>query len=740
MSGVKQEMGKLLKSKSRMYKQIDTIKGVYESEEKNLKQLRGSLVRSSGELRPLKTRQRHGKSAQLSTPRTTTAGATESKGNVEAFHADWLSASIRDAAPEENASQGKDTNAVAAPEKGDSLLIDIPRGIEDKIERLLFAAALRCYVPDFFPHHSAEEAYEVYRRLPHGLAKVRYEHATRQWSQQVVNRLKMKNLNYIKDLLPISKGTIFLHNVECPSSLVTTAVDMVQQLQKLDTAASGYVLKDTKEKIEDLLAKGSVKVLAENDVYSDIELGDATANAPRTSSADPSATIEEAAPPRTSKSRVGTGSASTSQAAEPASLAERMLSDIVGSGSWARMEAPVDDLLLHAAFLVCGNVPAVTEALSTSTLVSKTRHKSHLILQLRDGYRGFTRLGLNRVDEGGALDDKDAEFKDVFGNPKNITLHGHDSFVDFGYYLEHLQISGTQRGDSNDAIASSLRNAIRDRYKTALLMATPFELHLKASGVTNVAQLIRYDLGMLELPVLYRVQVESMLSTVVAKSMDAKELPNLSAAPEGEMSHHMTNQIAFKVPLAYDSRFQRGPFDPYGKPPRLQSQANTSLSSTSTVTHRSKPSQLAERSRTPKQVLLESEDNDSDLPKGLWDTDADGAKHAAGGEANEGLHAKEPFPAIIRERRDLNERKGTYDRPYVCSKPGCLHAFSRLYALRMHERTHATAFGAYEGYRSAPQYMLDPTAEEQAEADARREARAAALPDFVLGQLGAVQS
>jgi hypothetical protein len=155
------------------------------------------------------------------------------------------------------------------------------------------------------------------------------------------------------------------------------------------------------------------------------------------------------------------------------------------------------------------------------------------------------------------------------------------------------------------------------------------------------------------------------------------------------------------------------------------------------VPHRSP---IAKRSRNPKQALLESEDNDNDLPKGLWNSEEEADRPDAVRGGHKGLHAKVPLPSIIRERREHNELKGTYDRPYVCSKPGCAQAFSRLYALRMHERTHAAGFGAYEDYRAAPQYMLDPTAAEQAEADARREARQAALPDFVLAQLDAIQT
>ena len=53
---------------------------------------------------------------------------------------------------------------------GQSLLIDIPNGVEDKIDRLLFASALRCHVPeDLFSGTgsiSAEEAHSLYLSFP----------------------------------------------------------------------------------------------------------------------------------------------------------------------------------------------------------------------------------------------------------------------------------------------------------------------------------------------------------------------------------------------------------------------------------------------------------------------------------------------------------------------------------------------------------------------------------------------
>jgi hypothetical protein len=68
-------------------------------------------------------------------------------------------------------------------EPGETLLLDIPRGMQDTIENLLHAAAIRCYVPEFFPSHTPHTAYQIYLQLPKGLSKMRYEAEAWKWSQ-----------------------------------------------------------------------------------------------------------------------------------------------------------------------------------------------------------------------------------------------------------------------------------------------------------------------------------------------------------------------------------------------------------------------------------------------------------------------------------------------------------------------------------------------------------------------------
>ena len=57
-----------------------------------------------------------------------------------------------------------------------------------------------------------------------------------------------------------------------------------------------------------------------------------------------------------------------------------------------------------------------------------------------------------------------------------------------------------------------------------------------------------------------------------------------------------------------------------------------------------------------------------------------------------------------REKR-VNRLDGT--RPYVCNEPNCGAAFSRLYTLKIHQKSH-TLFSNYHAYKRDPQLYLDP--------------------------------
>lgn len=628
----------------------------------------------------------------------------------------------------------------------DFLLLDIPLGMADKVDRLLYAAALRCFVPDFFPHHSLQEAYALYRQLPNGLTKVRYEQCAYAWSQPLVTKLRMKGLCAISDLMPMSKCDMFLRSVGAPLHLLDTAKDIIAVLMNQDHFSLGLSHADTKQRVDALLSKESVSVLEH------------------------------------SSRNTGVGSKKIAQSdvsPKPVDVnfrfAEAFLKHSVASGRWSDMSAPVDELLLHAAFFVCPNVDVVnnTAVLFTESDRASLKHSRQYDLAaaaLGEGYKGFKRIQPRELDPKKtcvAIDDLKAhenDHLDTFGNEKIVTLHGHDSFLLFAQYLEFIAVDADDTQEAEDR----QREAIRERYRTALLLSTPYELNLKSNGVNTVAHLARYNLSVLDLLPLYRAQIESMISTAIAASVGVKEADNVNT---GKHLPPVNNQIAFKVPLLYNNKFQRGPFDPYGIPPRMK--FSTSMAAVSIIEKKIEKTKMTrKRENKPSKNHLSRNDIDApvELPAGLWELSAshDPPAELAGvsSDVKHGEYSKSgsvnmhnymsnsdlskgrslsnfyktlPGPREARTRREKKEFSGTFERPYKCSHRGCHEAFSRPYTLRMHEKSHLIEYRDYLKYRNNPQYGLDADEETQKNEEKLRFENAVKLPRYIEDQLNHLQ-
>ena len=631
----------------------------------------------------------------------------------------------------------------------DFLLLDIPLGMADKVDRLLYAAALRCFVPDFFPHHSLQEAYAMYRQMPNGLVKVRYEQCAYSWSQPLVSKLRMKGLNTISELMPLSKCDMFLRSVGTPMSLLGTVKDIIAVLEKLGQFPMGLHHDRTSLVSEKMLATGTVHVLQPQERDKNKCSAEITIT--------PDAVLSDS-PPSLSPRVVGLA------------FAESFLKNAVTGGSWAEMSAPVDELLLHAAFLVCPNVDEVNKVVekygddAKNAPFNNSSQYDMAAIALGDGYKGFKRLPVSVFDpekKYNATVDEESAHLDVFGNDKAITLHGHDYFVKFAQYLEY--IAATPSLDLAER-EKKQREAIRERYRTALLLSTPFELNLKSHGVNSVSQLARYDLSALELPQLYRTQIESMISTAIAASVGVKEADNVNT---GRHLPPVNNQIAFKVPLLYNNKYQRGPFDPYGIPPRM----GVSTSLDASPVDRKTDVKIPNRKVKMKKRLPHGRNINSpgDLPSDLWavskdvssspnsasrlttvvkgtndilSADTNRLQHQmdlTAGRSVESFFSTIPGPRSAHTLRERKEREGTFERPYKCLHRGCREAFSRPYTLRMHEKSHLAEFKDYMKYRSDPQYTLDADSATRALEDESRFEMAASLPRYIQKQLDSLR-
>ena len=439
-------------------------------------------------------------------------------GKVQATSTDWVTLA---------AVVNKSSSIKVSP--GESLLVDIPLGMDDTLERLLRAGAIRCYVPAFFPDHDPSSAYQMYLKLPPGLSKVRYEQEAWRWCQSAVNELRLRGLMHIKDVMPFSKFNMFLKGAQTPAILIETCKDIIHALMKMGSAPRGF---EHKASINQLAKRSTVDIMTEDvqkeigiESFTGIENFTGTTNEMSKSASD--LTAEEAKASNlnvmTEKNRV-----------DP-TLPGRMLEMCVETGSWSKMKSSVEDILLHAAFLICPN------ALQNST------------------------------------DDSE--------DPLATREMGHASFK---AYIRTLQ-----RAESD----KERRELTRSRFRAALILATPYSLRLQADGTYTVADLITTNLPSLRMPPIYQAQVEALLTVSVAQATKSK-------AAKTTKDYAINDKNEFEVPMLYDPKFQRGPFDPYGRAPRLSGLAK-----------------LFKKKKFIKKYVPKNDDDDtseaSGLPKGI---------------------------------------------------------------------------------------------------------------------------
>jgi len=175
--------------------------------------------------------------------------------------------------------------------------------------------------------------------------------------------------------------------------------------------------------------------------------------------------------------------------------------------AWCDLHATVEDIFLQAAFLV---VPHIHYTYSSEIVRGKNVNKKH-------------------------------RYESAMGNIA-FELHA----------AELLKMSPQQQ-----------RECVKERFRAAFILTTPYTLYLKSKKVYTVDDLLRVNISDLSLPQPLVIQLEVLLTAVVAKCVDARIVP----IPRDHLS---TAADMFTVPMYYDPKFQRSPFDPFGRPPRLQ--------------------------------------------------------------------------------------------------------------------------------------------------------------------------
>lgn len=683
--GIKQELEKTAKDISRTAELTNNIKKVYGGG--------GGSVGVKGKKKKLLSNKKNFVSDTISIGSKTLS--TSNVISAKATSVDWVGAF------ESNSPSKNDTFKLSPIKKnknnqrlffsGESLLIDVPKGVNDSIERIFKAAAIRCYVPAFFADDDKEKAYSIYLQMPIGLPKLKYEQEAFKICQPILNKFNAIGLSKIQDVMPLSKFKTFMKNYKTPPLLMYTIIDIFYILQKMGDFALGKNHEDS---------QNQNKLFQEDKATMDQTISAIESNILETMTSDDYIS--------SINNKNGKGSDGKDDQIDP-SLPSRLLLSMVESGPWASLKASVEDLITHAAYII----------------VEHKRQVPHT-------------------------------------NKFEIIETGHNAFK---AHIQDLQLMSEE----------NKKEAIKHRFRSALIMSTPFYLKLKVEGVLLVEDLLKVDFSSLNMPPMLQKQVEALLNVAVYAATNAK-------AAFTVRDHLSTNKEMFTIPMLYDPKFQRSPFDPYGRQPRFNALQKLIKLRTKEDNLKLKRDKIRKK-ETPKGLFEnpntddDEVDNFIDLKKKTNfynfkevhqsnDTNVSNNIHEnnmninhenmssiqsislnTNQDFNSSMHSYEKSETVettlaspnIKIKSDQKARVGRVNRldgtrPYVCHETNCGAAFSRLYTLKIHQKSH-TLFSNYHSYKRDPQLYLDPDEKDLQLQKEREFEQSYSLSDLVLQEL-----
>lgn len=654
-----------------------------------------------------------------------TAEEEQEKGKAYATTTDWAWAQ---ATGTEAAEGKKKKEIVRQPHIGESLLVDIPKGIDDTMERLIHAASLKCFIPEFSNCETSEEAYELYLQLPPGLAKMRYEVEARRWTQPMINKLRVKGVVNISDAMPMNKFKQYIDSVNLPVNVQLLTSKWVRILKDMGPLVHGKPHTATAEAQKNLKSgKGTVGQLTKTSLKHKktaailgVDEKEEETSPARPGGGDGSKhaagwTVKDGAGPAGTPSEqlsatksggsmtggqslnnpssidLGETAQQKAKRESEAAIVQDLLDDFVSKGTWANLQASAEDFLLHAAFIIVAH-----------------------------------------------------PLKDTAGNDI-----GHTEMGQGGFKAHMHELARTEDAEIK-------REIVRNRFREALLFSTPYTLRLRALGVNNVLDILTNTevIKTMEFPAIYETQVEALLSVAVGASASAKSAPlnkdAVKTAPE-----------VFKVPLMFDPKFQRSPFDPYGQPPRYVPQKIRDVSLDD------KHKEIAKMAKATGGGVTQGKGKGDSKNKSIVEDEDD--LHENGLFANDEEEAKSPVtdntkalfklqvqekdrsqvveeivvvskePKVERKKdfykQDFEARvRSGFERPFKCKHPGCNEAFSRAYTLKVHEKSHKV-FGNYHKWKKQPQLGLDMDKKAMAEEALNLVEERSRLPPIVQAEL-----
>ena len=560
--------------------------------------------------------------------------AVELRGQIESAHGDWMDESLRSLGRQrEEAEREKERTGLAgllaahtgdvtkmkheAVHAGHNLLLDVPNGLEDSLERFIHAAALRCYVPDFFrgPRHEplAEEgqgqssdeslgeaddeqvirqkrlkkrlkqqrrladnpnadparAYQLFLQMPLGLARVRYELECQRWSQGVINRLRIKGLVFLPDVAPLSKFVVCLKSVDTPRVLLEKCVDLFLELRALAQLPRGQRLE-----LQTNLSVADQPSSPASSRKKKSRPGEAAAS---TSSQSPGAQEAETEAEARNERRVSFSGDQLEQGQHEDREEDAGPVLALGSQQQEAKKAvrPSDDFpegfsAFELSLLERANrlLQEVLESTERAEWCSLTANIEELFIQaafLVVPHRSqrfphwLDLVGRNERRRKAVSDFELFKEAEAEGEASSLAGAGGGAGEDealmgnFAYKLYMMELFTLR--DEEEKV-----DFVKARFRAAVIFTSPFTLYLKSRGVTAVRQLLTVDLKDLALPRPLFAQLEILLNIVVSRRIVRASLLSVPR------DRYDLAADSFYTPMFYDQKFQRTPLDMFGKP------------------------------------------------------------------------------------------------------------------------------------------------------------------------------
>ena len=587
---------------------------------------------------------------------------------------------------------------------GLAALVDVPGGLDDTSARLLKAAALRAYVPpEFRSGTSPAAAFATYQKLPPSLLKTKHELDAHGRVTRWITGLRLAGYKDIRALLP-------------PRRCRETILALEPWVKRNEEPGAPVVDQDVA--IKELEAQLPAAGLADACCRLLIDLHHVAKAADRAANGDPSGVAKGATADRWKLLERGELTNAQAVAAAKAKKVQRLGEP--DHSDWDSDDSDFQELCSEppsgfeeraadAAHLEGRDATPLDRALrraAAEPTVSPIRFAPPLIphdapnpsprgrapaadarrdadaLELEDALRTRVRADVERA---GGLS---APMHVFVARAKFLSDDGQAPLSEFA---DAVSCASTPEDE-----ASLLRERQRNAAKTGEKMAASLTREGGGGGgaadARDLAALNLRDWGASES---LAVAVEALLNSFAPASRAQSVRSARNGAGDATLSRSLRetgpNRVADPrarlVKLPYDPRFQRGPFDPTGRPGRLRGQ-------------------LSPRKKPPTEEVLEQRRKEDDegvpLPDPLFGAADEAAVLSANAQAKLAKRRKKPPKSI-----EPQELVPLHLQPQEFV--GAAHR-SRKLTQRIHDRA-TSYFTGYADYTTKPQLGRDESAE-----------------------------